>query len=44
MVFLVYLTAEADAGGEVRFFNDVYQRDQAVLRALREPFRFPALQ
>jgi murein L,D-transpeptidase YcbB/YkuD len=39
-VFLVYWTAEPDAGGEVNFFSDVYARDAAVLEGLREPFRF----
>jgi murein L,D-transpeptidase YcbB/YkuD len=39
-VFLVYLTAEPEADGEVNFFNDVYARDAAVLEGLKEPFRF----
>ncbi len=39
-VFLVYWTAEPDAGGKVNFFNDVYKRDAAVLEGLQEPFRF----
>jgi L,D-transpeptidase YcbB len=38
-VFLVYWTAEPEADGEVNFFNDVYRRDAAVLKALDEPFR-----
>lgn len=39
-VFLVYWTAEPEADGSVNFFNDVYARDPAVLKALQEPFRF----
>lgn len=42
MVFLMYLTAIPDEEGYVRFFNDVYARDQAVLDGLRQPFRFSA--
>lgn len=40
MVFLMYWTAVPDEDGHVRFFNDVYSRDQAVLDGLRQPFRF----
>jgi len=39
-VFLVYWTAEPEADGGVNFFNDVYERDPAVLEALQQPFRF----
>ena len=42
MVFLMYWTSEPDSKGGVRFFNDVYARDQAVLDGLREPFKFSA--
>ena len=38
-VFLVYWTAEPEADGTVRFFNDVYARDAAVLEGLNEPLR-----
>jgi murein L,D-transpeptidase YcbB/YkuD len=29
-----------DGDGDVRFFSDVYSRDQAVLEGLRRPFEF----
>jgi murein L,D-transpeptidase YcbB/YkuD len=38
-VFLVYWTAEPVADGKVKFFNDVYARDAAVLKGLDEPLR-----
>jgi murein L,D-transpeptidase YcbB/YkuD len=40
-VMLLYWTAEVDGTGRVSFFPDVYQRDQAVIAALAEPFRAP---
>ena len=42
MVFLMYWTSVPDEDGDVRFFNDVYTRDQAVLEGLRQPFQFSA--
>lgn len=39
-IFLMYWTAEPGADGQVMFYNDIYSRDQAVLAALKEPFRF----
>ena len=33
------LDAEVLADGTVRFFNDVYEKDKAVLDALGAPFR-----
>ena len=39
-VLLLYWTAEVGADGEIRFYEDVYERDQAVLDALNSPFRF----
>ena len=38
-VFLLYWTAEIGATGDVHFYNDVYERDQPIARALDEPFR-----
>lgn len=35
-VFLVYFTAFVDASGEIVFRRDIYGRDAALLRALRE--------
>jgi murein L,D-transpeptidase YcbB/YkuD len=42
MVFLMYWTSVPDGDGDVKFFSDVYSRDQAVLDGLRQPFRFSA--
>jgi murein L,D-transpeptidase YcbB/YkuD len=39
-VFLMYWTSVPDGDGDVRFFSDVYSRDQAVLEGLRRPFEF----
>jgi len=39
-VFLIYWTSVPDGDGDVRFFSDVYSRDQAVLEGLRRPFEF----
>jgi murein L,D-transpeptidase YcbB/YkuD len=39
-VLLLYWTAEVGADGQIRFYEDVYERDQAVLDALNSPFRF----
>lgn len=36
-VLILYLTAALDASGKVRFYQDVYDRDAAVLRLLDEP-------
>jgi len=36
-VVIVYLTASVDSDGRVRFYNDVYGRDQMVLDALNGP-------
>jgi murein L,D-transpeptidase YcbB/YkuD len=36
-VVIVYLTASVDPGGKVRFYKDVYNRDQKVLAALNGP-------
>jgi murein L,D-transpeptidase YcbB/YkuD len=33
-VVILYLTASIDPGGNVRFFKDIYQRDQKLLAAL----------
>ena len=38
-VMLLYWTAEVDEPGVVSFFPDVYDRDQAVIEALAEPFQ-----
>ena len=38
-VFILYWTAEPAAEGGVRFYEDVYGRDAAVLEALNAPFR-----
>ena len=34
---LVYRTAEVDDNGELRFFDDIYERDAAVLAAIDRP-------
>ncbi len=36
-VVIVYLTASVEPGGKVRFYKDIYQRDQKVLDALNGP-------
>jgi murein L,D-transpeptidase YcbB/YkuD len=36
-VVILYLTASIDPGGKVRFYKDVYNRDQKVLAALNGP-------
>ncbi len=40
-VFLMYLTAEPDMAGEVRFFEDIYGRDQTLLEALDAKPSYP---
>ena len=37
-VLLLYWTAEVDPDGHIHFYNDVYERDAAVLDALEAPF------
>ena len=39
-VLLLYWTAQVDDDGIVQFYEDVYDRDQPVLRALDADFRF----
>jgi murein L,D-transpeptidase YcbB/YkuD len=39
-VLIAYWTAGADADGRAYFYEDVYRRDPAELRALDGPFRF----
>ncbi len=41
-VLLLYFTALVSADGTVIFYNDVYDRDQAIAEALDEPFRLEA--
>ena len=36
-VIILYATASIDADGEIRFFKDIYNRDQKVLDALDGP-------
>ena len=36
-VIIVYLTASVNADGKVRFYEDIYDRDQKVLDALNGP-------
>ena len=38
-VLLLYWTAEVGGDGQIHFYEDVYERDQAVLDALNAPFR-----
>jgi len=38
-VLILYWTAEPAEGGAIRFYDDVYDRDPAVLAALDSPFR-----
>jgi murein L,D-transpeptidase YcbB/YkuD len=38
-VFILYWTAEPDMEGGIRFYEDAYNRDPAVLTALDAPFR-----
>ena len=38
-VLLLYWTAEVGSNGETRFYDDVYERDQAVLTALDSEYR-----
>lgn len=38
-VYLLYWTAEVVDDGRVYFYNDVYNRDTAIAKALDEPFR-----
>lgn len=40
-VFVMYWTAEPDADGEITFYNDIYERDGAVLEALNAPLSGP---
>ena len=39
-VLLLYWTAELGPNGRIRFYEDVYERDQAILDALNAEFRF----
>jgi len=41
-VMLLYWTAVVDPKGDVVFFNDVYQRDAAIIEGLNAPFEFSA--
>ena len=36
-VLILYITASIDADGEIRFYKDIYNRDQKVLDALNGP-------
>lgn len=36
-VIILYITASIDADGEIRFYKDIYNRDQKVLDALNGP-------
>jgi len=38
-LLLPYWTAEIGAGGQIHFYDDVYQRDQKILTALDSPYR-----
>ncbi|ASQ91213.1 murein L,D-transpeptidase [Prosthecochloris sp. GSB1] len=42
-VFLLYLTAVAE-GDEVLFLDDVYSRDEMVLKALNQPFPYKSIE
>lgn len=35
-IYINYYTAEVDAYGEILFFNDIYKRDEKMLKALSE--------
>ena len=39
-VLLLYWTTEVGPQGEIRFYEDVYERDQAILDALGAEFSF----
>ena len=39
-VILMYWTVDTNSAGDVVFRNDIYQRDAAVLAALKRPFHF----
>ena len=39
-IYLVYMTTVIDPKGNLLFLRDVYKRDQAVLKALKAPYRF----
>ncbi|MGB5487837.1 MAG: hypothetical protein WBN06_10650 [Lysobacterales bacterium] len=36
-VIILYITASIDADGEIRFYKDIYNRDQKVLDAFNGP-------
>lgn len=36
-VFLMYWTGMADADGTVRFYEDIYGRDEVLLKAMAQP-------
>ena len=38
-VLLLYWTAEVGEDGQMHFYDDVYDRDQAILTALDSPYR-----
>jgi len=42
-VFLMYLTAEVDGKGGIRFFDDIYGRDETLIKALKAPPQFEAI-
>jgi murein L,D-transpeptidase YcbB/YkuD len=42
-VLILYLTAALDPSGKARFYRDIYQRDEAVLRLLDGPVSADAL-
>ena len=39
-VLLLYWTADPDLGGGLRFYKDVYERDEAILKALGQQYQF----